>query len=147
MSVRVQDSFAYRVHMCARALRRDLLKILAKAGTDLSPEQWFVLNKLRQKDGQSQVELGAQLLADRPNMSRIIRGLLSREWVHRRADIDDARRQLVFITPQGLQAHDRVAGMVPDARQGLFAGISDADMQAAFRVIDRIEQNMKAQDI
>lgn len=146
MVVRVQDSFAYRVHMCARALRRDLLKILAKADTDLSPEQWFVLNKLVQKDGQSQVELGAQLLADRPNMSRIIGGLVTRQWAHKRADIEDARRQRVYISADGRRAHDRVAGMVPDARVDLFDGISEADMQAAFRVIDRIEQNMKAQD-
>lgn len=142
MKVRIQDSVAYRVHRCARALRRHLLAMMADLDLDLTPEQWFVLNKLRQKDGQSQVELGAEIFADRPNMSRILAGMLDRGLVTRRADVEDARRHLVGLTARGRRTHDKIAKVVPGVRQAIFSGISPEDIETTMRVLERIEHNL-----
>lgn len=142
--VRVEDSLAYRVHRLARLLRVQLLGMGRRAGLDLTPEQWFVLNKLRHRDGQSQVELGESIFADRPNMTRILQGLERREYVRRGRDEEDARRHVVRLTKAGRAAHDRFAAKVPEERARLFAGVSDADLERVAEVLGRIEDNVKA---
>ncbi|MEO1232249.1 MAG: MarR family transcriptional regulator [Myxococcota bacterium] len=141
--VRVEDSLAYRVHRLARLLRVQLLGMGRRAGVDLTPEQWFVLNKLRHRDGQSQVELGESIFADRPNMTRILQGLERREFVVRMQDEEDGRRHVVRLTDAGRDAHDRFAAMVPKERARLFAGVSDEELAQVSEVLARIEDNVK----
>lgn len=142
MKVRIQDSAAYRVHRCARALRRHLLLTMAGVGLDLTPEQWFILNKLRQKDGQSQVELGAEIFADRPNMSRMLMGMHGRGLVTRQSDAEDGRRHVIYLTPKGRQVHDQMAEVIPGIRRAIFSGISPEDLKTAMRVLEQIEHNL-----
>ncbi|MCO4772652.1 MAG: MarR family transcriptional regulator [Deltaproteobacteria bacterium] len=138
----IADSLAYRIYRAQRLLRRDLFRIAARAGADLTPEQWFVLNKLRLRDGQAQVELGESIFADRPNMTRIVHGLQKRGLVERRRDPEDGRKALVHLTPQGKETHDRVAGVVAPERDRLFEGISSEQMRTAFTVLEQIERNV-----
>ena len=116
--------------------------MMAELGLDLSPEQWFVLNKLRQKDGQSQVELGTEIFADRPNMSRILTGMLGRGLVKKHLDEEDGRRYVVCLTPKGRRVHDRIAEAVPQVREEIFRDISPDELEIAMRVLERIEQNL-----
>lgn len=67
-------------------------------GLDLTPEQWFVLNKLRTHPGANQTELCDTLLADKPDLSRMLRTMESRGWLVRQTDPSDARRQQVTLT-------------------------------------------------
>jgi len=143
-TIDISDSIAYRIYRAQRLLRRHLFHLVAKAGEELTPEQWFVLNKLRLDDGQAQVELGAAIFADRPNITRIVTGLERRGLIDRRRDPSDGRRMLVHLTPEGRSVHDRVADVVPAARDALFAGIPEDEMATAAAVLGRIEANILA---
>ncbi len=142
----ISDSIAYRIYRAQRLLRRHLLHLVTAVGEELTPEQWFVLNKLRHGDGQSQVELGAAIFADRPNMTRIVSGLERRGLVARRRDPDDGRRLCVHLTDEGREVHDAVAEVVPAARTTLFAGLTEDQLEAAMAVLGRIEANILAED-
>lgn len=109
---------------------------------DLTPEQWFVLNKLRLREGQAQVELGEGIFADRPNMTRIVAGLERRDLVDRRADPSDGRRALVYLTDEGRAAHDRVAAQALPARARIFDGIAQEQLETTFAVLQIIEDNV-----
>lgn len=139
--VRITDSLAYRVHRLARLLRVNLLEVGRRAGLDLTPEQWFVLNKLAHRDGVSQVELTEDIFADRPNITRMLQGLERHGWVRRRAAEDDARRLCVHLTASGRAVHDRFAAEVPSERARLFDGISEAELALVKDVLERIERN------
>ena len=138
------DSIAYRIYRSARLLRRNLLAFGATRGIDLTPEQWFVLNKLSWRDGQSQVSLGDDFFADRANMTRILATLEKRGLVRREPDPDDGRRMRVFLTEEGRDVHDRFAADLPAERARLFEGMSEADIAAAQRVLDQLERNVLA---
>lgn len=142
-TVRVADSLAYRITRLARLLRVNLLEVAERVNVDFTPEQWFVLNKLRWQDGQSPVELSETLFADRPNITRILQGLERRGLVRRTPDPRDGRRQSVFLTPEGIAAHDDFAAEVPNERARIFAGISQEDLDTATAVLSRIEANVK----
>lgn len=142
MTLRVHDSLAYRIHRTSRVLRRHFLGLAARKGLDLTQEQWFVLNKLVERDGRSQVELCEALFGDRPNLTRMLAGMEARGWVARRGDAEDARRNLVTLTPEGRRVHDVFAEGVAEERARLVAGISPEDLAAALRVLDRVDENL-----
>ena len=144
MKVRIDESMAYRLHRVARVQRRHFLRLAERVGVDLTPEQWFVLNKLRQRDGQSPSELVDAIFGDRPNMTRLVAGLQRRGWVARRADPTDGRRFQVHLTLEGAEVHDRFAAQVPETRGAVFAGITEDEMAITMRVLVRLEANLLA---
>lgn len=142
MIVRIHDSIAYRIHRAQRVLRRHFLGLATTHGLDLTPEQWFILNKLVERDGCSQVELCEAIFSDRPNLTRMLVGMEARGWVSRRGDAEDGRRNLVTLTTEGRRVHDQFAARVQGERGRVFAGISEEDLATATRVLDRIEANL-----
>lgn len=140
--IRIDDSIVYRLWRAARAQRRHFLRLAAHHAIDLTPEQWFVLNKLRQEDGRNPSALADAIFADRPNITRLLRGLERKGLVARRPDPDDGRRQRIHITVEGVELHDRFAQIVPRTRAAVFAGIDDGLMDALHRGLARLEANL-----
>lgn len=143
--IRIADSLAYRVHRLARVLRVNLLEVGRRASLDLTPEQWFVLNKLSHQDGVSQVDLTEAIFGDRPNITRMLQGLERRRWVRRAVAADDARKMVVRLTAEGRAVHDRFAAEVPAERARLFDGISEAELALVKDVLERLERNATGQ--
>lgn len=139
--IRVGDSLNYRIARTSRLLRRHLADMTQEVD-ELTPEQWFVLNRLRNDGACSQVALGDQALMDRPNISRIVGHLERRNWVQRSVDPDDGRRQLVGLTDEGRKVHDRIAKAVPGARAAIFEGIEPEELETAKRVLSKMEENL-----
>ena len=140
----LETSLAYRVYRAARVLRQDFLRLAQAAALDLTPEQWFVLNKLRHRDGSTQVELSDALLSDRPNLTRILRGLEARGWVARRGSPEDRRVKRVHITQAGLATHDAFAELVEGERERLFGELAPESVATALAVLDHLEQRATA---
>jgi DNA-binding MarR family transcriptional regulator len=139
----LEVSLAYRVHRAARLLRQNFLRMASEAGFELTPEQWFVLNKLRHRDGQSQVELCDSLLDDRPNLTRILAGLEQRGLVLRTDDPADARRKLVYLTEAGTALHDAFSAKVHQTRADLLGDLDPDDVAVIFRVLDQLEARLE----
>ena len=141
-AVRIHDSLAYRVHRAARLLRRHFLDLATRNGLDITPEQWFILNKLSWDDGVTPSELCESIFSDRPNMTRLLAGLEAKRLVRRATDAGDGRKTRIYLTRAGREMNDRFAALVPDARRTLFAGIRDEELQVVARVLQRLEDNI-----
>lgn len=141
--VELEDSFAFLIYRTARTMRVDFLRAAAAHGFDLTPEQWFVLNKLRHQPGQSQVELSNHIFADRPNMTRILGTLERRGLVRRSPDPEDGRRLQVFLTSRGRSLHDGFNEVVQNERESLFEGLGDRDLATLKRIVGVLERNAR----
>jgi len=140
---RLDASLAYRIHRLQRLLRRHFLQAATARGFTLTPEQFFVLTKLTQRDGQSQSELADAALHDRPNLTRMLGDLEERGLIARRPDPSDARRRLVHLTAAGARLHAGfVAQVVLPARGDLFDGLDPDDLAAAHAVFDALERRL-----
>lgn len=135
----VEDSFAYRVHRTARLMRKHFSALARRHGIDLTPEMWFILNRLRRSDGRPQNVLGDALFSDRPNLTRMFKRLAAREWIERRPDPEDGRRILIWLTPTGRAAHDQFAIIVGEARERLFGGLEPETISVAMQALDQFE--------
>ncbi|MBK6686732.1 MAG: MarR family transcriptional regulator [Deltaproteobacteria bacterium] len=141
--VRFEDGLAYQVQFTARLLRKHFLDLAAAEGLELTPEQWVVLNKLTWRGQCTLSELVPGALADRPNVSRIVEGLVKRGLVARRADEHDGRKVRLCLTKQGQQVHDRFEALVPKARKQLMRGLTEDELVVAMRVLGRLAQNLE----
>ena len=139
--IRVEDSLNFHIIRTARLLRQHLAGMVMEVD-QLTPEQWFVLNRLRNRGALSQVELGDHTLMDRPNISRIVGHLEQRGWIRRSPDPNDGRRQLVELTAAGRKTHDRIAREVPKARTDILMDVDPQDVAAARRVLLKMEDNL-----
>ena len=140
--VNIEDSLAYHVNRTGRLLRRSLMRLLVEHGFDVTPEQWFALNRLRRRHELSQVELSDPALGDAPNITRMLRAMERREHIERVRDPDDGRRTLVRLTALGERTHDAIAELVKLERARVFAGFSGSEIATALRVLEKLERKL-----
>ncbi len=79
---------------------------------DLTPMQWAALVKLREADALSQNHLGRLTAMDAATMQGVVRRLMARDLLSRRADPVDRRRLLLCLTAKGIAVVD---SMLPGA--------------------------------
>lgn len=131
---------AWRVTRLARLLRVDLVRLLAPH--DLSPEQFFLLFRLYERDGRAQGELAEPRLDDRANISRLVARMAKAGLLRRARDDEDRRIWRVWLTDAGRSRFEALVPTIEAARRRLIAGIDAADLEALDRVLDRLEANL-----
>lgn len=64
-------------------------------------EQWRILQALSDGQGRAMGDLAEAVLMNHPALTKTIDRMITRALVHRRHDLDDSRRVLVFISEFG----------------------------------------------
>ena len=106
-------------HLLRRAHQRATSIFLGELGNGhLTPTQWAAVVKLGDHGALSQNHLGRMTAMDPATIQGVIRRLVERKLIARRADRADRRRSVLTLTPAGrelVEAHCVVAGRVSDA--------------------------------
>ena len=132
--------WVYRVHIQGtNALRR----AFQAAGYDVTPEQWSVLARLREREGANQTQLGEKTLKDRHNITRILNLLEKRGYIERRTDETDKRVCHIFLTKAGRAVLEKLTPIVLNHRRLSFKGLGTEDRQAMRNLLERIVKNIE----
>lgn len=106
-------------HLLRRAHQRATSIFLDEFGNgNLTPTQWAALVKLGDHGGLSQNHLGRMTAMDPATIQGVIRRLVERKLIARRADSADRRRSVLTLTPAGrdlVEAHRGAAARISDA--------------------------------
>ena len=78
-----------------------------------------------------------------PSLVRLLDGLEAAGLVERREDAGDRRAKTLHMTDAGRQLLAQVNEALNDVRQRLMANVTEADVEACFRVLATIEANAK----
>ncbi|NDJ53455.1 MAG: MarR family transcriptional regulator [Chloroflexi bacterium] len=140
--INLDDAPAYLIQRTARLLRWHFMRTFIGAHSGVTPEQWMLLNRLREYGKLSQVDLTDRAFRDRPNITRMLEKLEQRGLVEREPDPEDGRRQLVTLTDQGERFLEAAAPLALEERQVVYAGLSSDDIELLRRVLAQIEQNI-----
>lgn len=140
--IKIEDSIAYRIYRTARVLRRHLIALAEESEVDITPEQWFILNKLRNRGSQTQAQLSEAGLADGPNITRSLAMMEVKRLIERTSDASDGRKTMVSLSATGRYVHDEFAVAVKRDRAQIFRGIEPEQMQTVFAVLAQIEANL-----
>ena len=82
-------------------LNRFLVKKFKDNDIYLTREQWSILAVLWKNDGCSQQALAEATYRDKPSITRLIDNLEKEGYVERKADKNDRRLNLIFLTQKG----------------------------------------------
>jgi DNA-binding MarR family transcriptional regulator len=112
---------------------------LAAAG--VKRQHFSVLVTLADGGPASQAALGRRLALDRSDLHAIVADLERDGLVERRRDPDDARRNLVRLTPKGRAALKRLDARVEAAQDDLLAPLSEAERRRLTELLTRVVEH------
>jgi MarR family 2-MHQ and catechol resistance regulon transcriptional repressor len=97
----------------------------------LSPTQYNVLRILRGAgpQGLCQYEIGDRLVAQVPDVPRIVDRMEKAGWVQRQRGASDRRIVMASLTPTGLELVDSLDRPIVEMSAGLFAGLKDSQVE------------------
>ncbi|MEM8813819.1 MAG: MarR family transcriptional regulator [Pseudomonadota bacterium] len=104
----------------ARAHRYVHTQLEAKLQRDgMSVEQWRVLHRLAETNGQSMGSLARHVLMNHPALTKLADRMVANGLIDRISDPEDQRRVLVHITDEGRTSLERVTRTVEDHDRSL----------------------------
>ncbi|MGE0401070.1 MAG: MarR family winged helix-turn-helix transcriptional regulator [Kofleriaceae bacterium] len=145
-SVVVDNAIGFWIHRVYQATRNEMYRVFRAAGEDVTPEQWAVLIRLWEKDGQPQSELSEATFRDAPTMSRIIDGLEARELLVRRAHPDDGRVRLVHLTRAGKALEKKLVPLAEKIVADLVEGIDERALVTTRNTLRKMFANFADRD-
>ena len=106
----------------------------------LGVTEWRVMAVLGRWPGLTASQVAQRTAMDKVAVSRAVARLLEAGRLSRVADAGDRRRALLRLSPAGQAIHDQV---VPQARafeHRVFDGVSQAERESLFRLLDRLDE-------
>ena len=135
------ENFAFEVAETARLIRREANKRAAVLGA--TKAQWRVLARLhRMGDGARQIELADALDVEPITLCRMIDRLEEAGLVERRRDGNDRRAWRIHLTEAAAPVLAKLEAMGAQFNADILTGVSDADREAAGRVLACIRHNL-----
>ena len=141
-TLNLDASPSYRLYRTARVVRSDINRLLRSLETAITPEQWLLLFRLNEKDGQSQSEVSGRFFDDPPNITRILDSLVKHRFVVRVPDGNDRRRFLIYLTHDGRKFIKKTQPLIVEKQKRVFRGFSDSDIDQFISYLDQVESNI-----
>lgn len=138
----MEDSATYLIYRVGRLSRFQTSQFFKEAGVDITPEQWIILLRLIEKDGQSQGELADKNFHDYPNITRMVDALEKRMLVERTSDPEDRRKFLIHLTQEGRGLVEKFLPRVVEMKKKNFMGLAKEDRNSLMNLLRKIENNL-----
>ena len=97
------------------------------AAFDVTPVQFAILNALMDDPGEDQITLAGRVAFDAATSGSVISRLEAKGWVRRKADPNDRRRKLLWITPAGQTVALQMKRAVGKVQSRLLGPLDDAE--------------------
>jgi DNA-binding MarR family transcriptional regulator len=140
--VNLSRALPFVLHGCYQQLRSLTFREFQAQGLELTPEQWIVLVRLWQRDGQSQSQLAESALRDAPTMSRILTTMEGAGLVQRVADPEDGRTNLIRLTRAGKALEPRLVPIAQTLVARMERDIPERDLEITLQTLRRMLKNL-----
>jgi DNA-binding MarR family transcriptional regulator len=136
----MEEALAYLISDTSRVIRRAFNeRARAIGGTHA---QWRVLSELRRHPGIKQAPLAELFDVEPITMSRMIDRLQESGFVERRADPQDRRAWLLYLTPQADPIIDLIMEAADDLHVAMLVDLSEGEIATLRRTLDKIRKNL-----
>jgi MarR family transcriptional regulator for hemolysin len=137
-----REAFASLVALVGRQWRRAVDRRLQPLG--LTEATWLPLIHLsRAPSPPRQKDLAATLVLDGSSVVRLLDALAGAGLIERQEESGDRRAKVINLTPRGLAIVDLAEATAHDVRDAALTGISDAEIAAGARTLERIRRNLE----
>ncbi len=143
MDYKLDDVVNHRISMLAIFMKRQILKILAENGLEITPDQWVVLYYLWQENGLSVGEIARRSNKDFANVTRIVDKLVKMKYVTKKKSGKDSRISNVFILPKGENIKIDVQNCWKQASDIALNNVSESEQVQLMEILEKIEKNIQ----
>ena len=140
-----QEIYSLLSGRLSMTLNRTLLQSFRNNDIPLTREQWSILAVLWKQDGCSQQTLANETYRDKPSITRLLDKMEKDNLVLRKADKDDRRLNLIFLTPKGKSLEEKAFEIVNDIEAAVTKGLSAAQVANLKETIKVILSNIENQ--
>jgi len=138
----LDQSLGFITNRTANKLRAELAQRFKAAGYDITPDQWSVLSRLLEEDGQPQHVLAQSVAKDKSNVTRIITLMQKKGLVRRDADDTDRRQLNIFITDEGRKITQQLQSIAQSVIDDAQVDLSTEDVKQTIQVLNHIYKNL-----
>jgi DNA-binding MarR family transcriptional regulator len=110
----------------------------------LSPAQFWILNRIFEREGQSLSELAGSLHMDQPTASRVVSALSREKLVRMEGDPEDRRRGKLIPTARGKALARRLHAVALDSRSLVEAGLTNAERDTLRALLAKALSHMES---
>ncbi len=125
-----------------RRMKQNFQRLLKEANTEITVDQWLLLQELSKENGLSQLELAQRAYKDAPTVTRILDLLVKKQLIERVADETDRRKFSIELTKAGHKKIKEVTPVLREFRSKAWAGLSDNEVSKLTIVLNRIFTNL-----
>ncbi|MBM7583810.1 DNA-binding MarR family transcriptional regulator [Bacillus pakistanensis] len=143
MKYRLDDSLGYKLFHASRLMCNKLNQNFKSKDYPVTYEQWQILSRLYQKDGQTQNSLSRQNERDQASVSRLVDNLIKRGLVKRNLHPDDGRVNIICLTNESKKIRENLEQLATNTINEAGKGIDTKDLETCLRVLDQIRENLK----
>jgi DNA-binding MarR family transcriptional regulator len=115
----------------------------AKAGVEITKEQFIVLAKLEQQDGIMQKDLAYITERNKGSLARLVNTMEKKNYVARIPSEVDKRINCIHLTRHGREVFEKVQPIVWDCINQMQKGLSEEEIRKAIHIIKRLQQNIR----
>lgn len=127
-----------------RAIKVHNLDLYAKCGFDITPEQYLVLNMLRDDENLNQNKLCELLYKDKSNMTRLLSILEEKGLIEKIQQTENKKQtNIIKITEKGRKLRAEITPVMTKSRNNYLKDISQDDMYTCIKVLAQIQKNLE----
>ncbi len=138
----LENTLGYLINRCAISLKSELTHRFKRAGYDVTPEEWAILNRLWEQDGLSQNELAERTVKDKTTITRFLNQMEKKGLVTRQSSNQDGRFKNVYLTPNAKELKTILIEITQGMLSGAAAGLSAQSFQTTLNTLRTIENNL-----
>jgi DNA-binding MarR family transcriptional regulator len=132
----------FLIRRISRSFRKRLNQSFARAGHDVTTEQWRILKCLQNKDGQRQQDLADVVHKDKTCITRIIDSMEKRDLVVRIPDRLDRRQKLIYLANKGKRLQEELMQIAQKTSLEVQQGIEPEHLDICRNVLTKIRSNL-----
>eukprot|EP00746_Dinoflagellata_sp_MGD_P078041 gnl/MRDRNA2_/MRDRNA2_312407_c0_seq1.p1 gnl/MRDRNA2_/MRDRNA2_312407_c0~~gnl/MRDRNA2_/MRDRNA2_312407_c0_seq1.p1 ORF type:complete len:146 (+),score=22.73 gnl/MRDRNA2_/MRDRNA2_312407_c0_seq1:137-574(+) len=136
---KLEEVYFYWMERAMKAQRKAKNKLFRDLGINLTSDQWIILKRLNEEEGQTQRELAKSITKDPASMTRILDLLEKEKLIERRSA--DRRSYTIHLTEAGGKLVQRVIPEAVKYRKMGIEGVSEEEMRVFRKVLEAIYQN------
>ncbi|WP_404407193.1 MarR family winged helix-turn-helix transcriptional regulator [Jeotgalibacillus malaysiensis] len=138
----LNDSLGYKLFHASRLMNSRLNRNFKENGFNLTYEQWQILTRLYERDGQTQNDLAAQNERDQASVSRLIDNLVKRGYVKREVHLSDRRVNKISLTAEAQRVQKDLEALAKKTIAQASDGLSEKELAQILSALDKIRSNL-----
>ncbi|MFB1082751.1 MarR family winged helix-turn-helix transcriptional regulator [Jeotgalibacillus sp. JSM ZJ347] len=139
----LNDSLGYKLFHASRLMNSRLNRNFKENGFNLTYEQWQILTRLYERDGQTQNELATQNERDQASVSRLIDNLIIRGYVKREVHQSDRRVNKILLTEEAKRDQKDLETLAQKTIAQASDGLPEKELAQVLAALDKIRANLE----